>query len=39
MLDGLTAILNIIPRVDDFKADDKMGAVSVAISEFVIRFP
>jgi len=39
MLNGLAAILDIIPRVDDPDADAKMGVVSQAISEFVARFP
>ena len=39
MLDGLAAILDRIPRVDDPVADAKMGAVSEAIEEFVARFP
>ncbi len=39
MLDGLAAILDIIPRVDDSGADAKMGAVGNAIGEFVARFP
>ena len=39
MLDGLAAILDIIPRVDDPCADAKMGAVSEAIQEFVSHFP
>jgi hypothetical protein len=39
MLDGLAAILDSIPRVDDPGADAKMGAVSESISRFVGRFP
>jgi hypothetical protein len=39
MLDGLVAILDIIPRVDDPQTEAKMGAVSQAISGFVARFP
>jgi hypothetical protein len=39
MLDGLAAIVDSIPRVDDPGADAKMGTVGEAISEFVARFP
>jgi hypothetical protein len=39
MRDGLAAILDIIPRVDDSGGDAKMSAVSEAISQFVARFP
>ena len=39
MLDGLAAILGIIPRADDPECDAKMGAVGEAISRFVARFP
>ena len=39
MLDGLAAVLDIIPRVDDPRADAKVGAVGEAISGFVARFP
>jgi hypothetical protein len=39
MFDGLAAILEMIPRVDDPEADDKMVAVSEAIARFVARFP
>jgi hypothetical protein len=39
MLDGLAAILGLIPRVDDPEADAKMRAVCEAISQFVARFP
>jgi hypothetical protein len=39
MLDGMAAILDVIPRVDDPGADARMGAVSEAIQEFVSRFP
>jgi hypothetical protein len=39
MRDGLAAILDIIPLVDDPGADAKMSAVSEAISQFVARFP
>jgi hypothetical protein len=39
MLDGLSAILDRIPRVDDPEADAKMGAVCKSIREFVDRFP
>jgi hypothetical protein len=39
MLDGLSAILDIIPRIDDPEADAKKVAVSESISRFVDRFP
>lgn len=39
MLDGLAAILDLVPRFDDPGADVEMGAVSEAISRFVARFP
>jgi hypothetical protein len=39
MLDGLAAIIDIIPRQDDPDADGKMSAVNEAISRFVDRFP
>ncbi|HXD85847.1 MAG TPA: hypothetical protein VN641_05110 [Urbifossiella sp.] len=39
MQDGLAAILDIVPRVDDPGADAKMDAVGEAIERFVARFP
>lgn len=39
MQDGLVAILDCIPEVDDPDADAKMELVNKAISEFVVRFP
>ncbi|HUE72096.1 MAG TPA: hypothetical protein VMP01_14515 [Pirellulaceae bacterium] len=39
MLDGLAAILDIIPHADDPAADAKMGKVCDAIQAFVLRFP
>lgn len=39
MLDGLTAILDIVPMVDDPECDAKMRVVGEAISDFVARFP
>src|SRR5947209_20031862 len=39
MRDGLAAILDAIPRVDDPEVDAKMSAVVEAIQAFVARFP
>lgn len=39
MLNGLVAILDRIPSVDDPQADAKRDAVCEAITEFVARFP
>jgi hypothetical protein len=39
MLDGLSAIVEIVPRIDDAAANAKMSAISDAISAFVRRFP
>jgi hypothetical protein len=39
MREGLSAILDIIPRADDPEADAKMAAVSEAIKAFVSQFP
>jgi hypothetical protein len=39
MCEGLAAILNIIPRVDNPGGEAKLVAVGQAIQEFVSRFP
>lgn len=39
MMDGLAAILDTVPRVDDPNADAKCAGVTEAIQEFVSRFP
>lgn len=39
MLDGLTAVLDILPSVDDPEADGKVAQANEAIQTFVARFP
>ena len=39
MLDGLAAILDLIPQVDESESEAKRDAVCKAIGQFVARFP
>lgn len=39
MLEGLTAILEIVPPTDAPDAEARMAAVSESIERFVVRFP